>query len=137
MDGRDTHVDLRRIGLAAGGSVLASVAWYTAWGDRLAELDEAYADGGPPAAWVLPVELARSGAVATAVALLSGSTGARDRGSAARLGLGLWGAFPVVLLTGSVVHEKVPWQLAAIHAGDWLVKLLLISVTVGRGPRRR
>ena len=137
MDGRGTHVDLRRIGLAAGGSVLASAAWYTAWGDRLAELDEAYADGGAAAAWVLPVELARSGAVATAVALLSESTGARNPGSAARLGLGLWGAFPIVLLTGSVVHEKVPWQQAAIHAGDWLVKLLLISVTVGRGPRRR
>jgi hypothetical protein len=137
MHARGTHVDLRRVGLAAGASVLASVAWYTAWGDRLAQLDEAYADGGPPPPWVLPVELARSGAVATAVALLSGATGARDRGSAARLGLGLWGAFPVVLLSGSVVHEKVPWQLAAIHAGDWLVKLLLISVTVGRGPRRR
>ena len=117
--------------------MLTSVAWYTAWGDRLAELDEAYADGGPPAAWVLPVELARSAAVATAVAVLSGSTGSRNPGSAARLGLGLWGAFPVVLLTGSVVHEKVPWQQAAIHAGDWLVKLLLISVTVGRGPLRR
>ena len=137
MDARGTHVDLRRIGLAAGGSVLASAAWYTAWGNRLAELDEAYADGGPPAPWVLPVEFARSAAVATAVALLAGSTGSRGPGGAARLGLGLWGAFPVVLLTGSVVHERVPWQQAAIHAGDWLVKLLLISVTVGRGPRRR
>ncbi len=137
MDGRDAHVELRRIGLAAGGCVLASAAWYTAWGNRLAELDEAYAGGGPPAAWVLPVELARSGAVATAVALLCRSTGSQGPGSAVRLGLGLWGAFPVVLLSGSVVHEKVPWQQAAIHAGDWLVKLLLISVTVGRGPRRR
>ncbi|MGR6966035.1 DUF1761 domain-containing protein [Geodermatophilus sp. URMC 61] len=108
MDGRDTHVDLRRIGLAAGGSVLASAAWYTAWGTRLAELDEAYAGGGPPAAWVLPVELARSAAVATAVAVLSESTGSRDPGSTARLGLGLWAAFPVVLLTGSVVHERCP-----------------------------
>lgn len=137
MDGRDTHVELRRIGLATGGSVLASAAWYTAWGNRLAELDDAYADGGPPAAWVLPVELVRSGAVATAVALLSGSTGSRGPGGAARLALGLWGAFPVVLLSGSVVHERVPWQQAAIHAGDWLVKLLLISVMVGREPRRR
>jgi hypothetical protein len=48
------------------------------------------------------------------------------------LGAGLWAAFPVVLLSGSVFHEKVPWQLAAIHAGDWLVKLLLVSAVVGR-----
>jgi hypothetical protein len=47
------------------------------------------------------------------------------------------GACPVVLLTGSVVHGKVPWQQAAIHAGDWLVELLLVSVTVGRRPVRR
>ena len=38
---------------------------------------------------------------------------------------------PVILLLGSVVHEKVPWRLAALHAGDWLVKLLLIAVIVG------
>jgi hypothetical protein len=50
----------------------------------------------------------------------------------ARLGLGLWAAFPVVLLTGSVVHEKVPWQVAAIHGGDWLIKMLLMSALAGR-----
>ena len=37
-----------------------------------------------------------------------------------------------VLLTGSVVHEKVPWRLAAIHGGDWLLKLLLVSAVVAR-----
>jgi len=43
----------------------------------------------------------------------------------------LWLAFPVILLLGSVVHENVPWQLAALHAGDWLVKLLVVSLIVG------
>ena len=42
-----------------------------------------------------------------------------------------WVGFPVILLLGSVVHEKVPWRLAVLHAGDWLVKLLLIAVIVG------
>ena len=70
--------------------------------------------------------------MATAVAVLADRTRARGPIDAARLGLGLWGAFPVVLLTGSVVHEQVPWQQATIHAGDWLVKLLLISALVGR-----
>jgi hypothetical protein len=55
---------------------------------------------------------------------------------AVRLGLALWVAFPGVLLTGSVVHEKVPWRLAAIHAGDWLVKLLLVSLATGARRRR-
>jgi hypothetical protein len=126
-----------RIGLAAVASVAASAGWYTAWGDRLAKLDEAYALEGPPPAWVMPVELARSAVVSTAVGALADSTGQRSPGDAIRLGLRLWGAFPAVLLTGSVVHEKVPWQQAAIDAGDWLIKLVLVSLVVGRGRSRR
>jgi hypothetical protein len=44
------------------------------------------------------------------------------------LGLVLWIGFPLVLLSGSVFHENVPSRLAALHAGDWLVKLLIIAV---------
>jgi len=33
-----------------------------------------------------------------------------------------------------VVHENAPWKLAAIHAGDWLVKLLLVAVIVTAWP---
>src|SRR5215213_1304979 len=127
--------DLRRVGLAAAASVGTSAAWYTAWRRRLAQLDEAYAGDARPPVWLLPVELARSTAVATAVAVLSARTGGAGAGSAVRLGAGLWGAFPVVLLTGSVVHEKVPWQQAAIHGGDWLIKLLLIAAIVTDGRR--
>ena len=36
-----------------------------------------------------------------------------------------------MILLGSVVHEDVPLMLAAIHAGDWLVKLLLMTVILG------
>ena len=46
------------------------------------------------------------------------------------LGLGLWVALAVILPISSVVHENVSWRLAALHAGDWLVKLLLIAVSV-------
>jgi hypothetical protein len=33
------------------------------------------------------------------------------------------------------VHEKVPWKLAAIHGGDWFLKLALISAVVARRGR--
>jgi len=46
------------------------------------------------------------------------------------LGLALWIGFPFVLWTGAMLHENTPLELAAIHAGDWLVKLLLIGVIV-------
>lgn len=132
--------DVRRAGLAACSAVAASAAWYTAFGSRLARYDEAYAEHSGSPAWLLPVELARSSAVAVAMAVLVDRTQTHGPVAAARLGLGLWAAFPLVLLVGSVVHEKVPWQQAAIHAGDWLVKLLLVSTLVGRrraAARRR
>ncbi len=125
--------DLRAVALATGAAVAASTTYYALLGRRLADLHEAYAqDTGTPA-WLLPVEVARSATVATAVAVLAHRTGTRGPAAAARLAVGLWAAFPAVLLTGSVVHEKVPWQLAAVHAGDWLAKLLLVTgVVAGR-----
>ncbi len=127
--------ELRAVALATGAAVVASTTWYALLGDRLARYDEAYAgDDGPPV-WLLPVEVARSATVATAVAVLARRTGTRGRVASARLAVGLWAAFPAVLLTGSVVHEKVPWQLAAVHGGDWLAKLVLIAgVVAGRRP---
>ncbi len=46
------------------------------------------------------------------------------------LGLSMWIGFPVVLLAGSVLWEKVPPKLATIHAGDWLLKLLAVTIIV-------
>jgi hypothetical protein len=51
-----------------------------------------------------------------------------------RLGALVW-VFPARILLGSVVHENVSLMLAAIHAGDWLVKLLLMSVILGVWPK--
>ena len=130
-----TVEDLPAIALATAAAVAASGGWYTAFGRRLAQLDDAYAEDTAAGGWVVPVELARSGTVAVTVSALAARTGVTRPREALRLGLALWLAFPAVLLTGSVVHEKVPWRLAAIHAGDWLVKLLLVSLVVG--ARRR
>ena len=96
-----TAANVRAVGVCAAAAVAASTAWYTAFGRQLARYDETYAQGSPQPAWIMPVELARSAAVATAVAVLADRTRARG-------------------------------PIAAIHAGDWLVKLLLISALVGR-----
>ena len=42
----------------------------------------------------------------------------------------LWIGFPLVLWVGAVIHENTPVKLAAIHGGDWLLKLLLIGTIV-------
>lgn len=41
-----------------------------------------------------------------------------------------WGAFPATLMIGSVVHDGVPVALAAIHAGDWLIKLVVVATVL-------
>ena len=46
------------------------------------------------------------------------------------LGVALWIAFPFVLWTGAMIWENTSPKLAAIHAGDWLVKLLVIGIIV-------
>lgn len=76
------------------------------------------------------VELLRSGLVAALVAGLM--TAATFSGVAAGvlLGLSLW-VLPLVLLAGSVFHEGTAVRTAAVHAGDWLLKLVAIGVIVG------
>ena len=47
------------------------------------------------------------------------------------LALDLWVGLPVVLLIAAVTWEKTPTVTAVMHAGDWLLKLLLIGAIVG------
>ena len=110
---------------------VVSAVYYVALGGPLSQLSDAYADTGRrPAVSTIVVELLRNLVVATVVAAIARLIGITDVSGALLLGLALWIGFPVVILAGSVVHERVPPALAAIHTGDWLLKLLSISVIV-------
>src|SRR5216683_6839493 len=65
--------------------------------------------------------------VARLIALLGGS----DWKGAVRLALWLWFGFSGVMWVGAIMWERTPWQVAAIHSGDWLLKIILIAVIVG------
>jgi hypothetical protein len=108
-----------------------SSAWYGLLGNQLARLNDAYADSESIPAWMALVELARSLVVAAVLAGLADELGVEGWTSAATLGLFVWIGFPAIILSGSVLHENVPWMLAAIHAGDWLFKLVVIAIIVG------
>jgi Protein of unknown function (DUF1761) len=119
------------IGAAAVVVLVVSTVYYILFTGKLRQLSPAYEDaGGPPEPWRVAVELLRSAVVATVIAGLVSLLGALDVGAAVQLSLALWIGFPLVLLTGSVLWEKVPPMLATIHAGDWLLKLLIICVIV-------
>jgi hypothetical protein len=118
---------------AAVAGFVASLVWYTVFGSAAIELrgiDPATAaDMGTPA-WTMLFVIAQSLVVAFMLAYFVVQLGVVDWKGAVRLGALVW-VFPAMILLGSVVHENVPLMLAAIHAGDWLVKLLLMTVILG------
>ena len=128
----DMEINYLAIGVAVVVAFVASTAWYTVFG---AERDRLLGTEGDtserPPVWMMLVELVRSFVVAYVLAVLFGLAGVVGFFGAVGLGLLMWVGFPVVLLVGSVIWDRVPFKLAAIHAGDWLVKLLLMAIIVG------
>ena len=90
----------------------------------------AIADMRPPA-WELVGEFAKNLVVAFVIAYFVVRLGVGDWKSALQLGLWIWVGFQAMLLMGAVLHEHMPWTLYAIHAGDALVKTLLMTVILG------
>lgn len=127
------NVDQRLVLAVLVVAILAFIisgAYYAALGTRLARLSPAYAENGAPPAATIVVELARNLVVAGVIAGLVTGLGVDSLAESLLLALALWVAFPVVLLAGSVFHEHVPLELAAIHSGDWLLKLVVMSGVV-------
>jgi hypothetical protein len=120
--------------VAAVAVLMLSTVYYIAFTKQLAQLSPAYAEAAAsnarPPAWQLAVELIRNLVVAFVVAKLAQLLEVTDWTGAVQLGVSLWIGFPVVLWVGAMMWEKVPSKLAAIHAGDWLLKILVIAVIV-------
>jgi hypothetical protein len=83
------------------------------------------------------VELLRTLVVAYVFAHVVSLIGISDWKRGLRFGSWVWIGFPCMLLLGSVAHENVPLPLAAIHAGDWLVKVVIMTLipSLWRGSR--
>lgn len=123
-------VNLIAVLVASIAAFVSAATYYALLGEQLAEVSEAAAAGEPLPPWKLAVELLRCVIVAAVVAGLASQGGIDEWTGGLLLGLTLWIGFPFVLWTGALIHENTPWKLAVIHAGDWLVKLLLVAVIV-------
>jgi len=85
--------------------------------------------------WVVPaVELPRNLVLSAVVGGLAAAATVESLGASLLLGLALWVGFPLVLWAGAVAHEGTPVRDAALHAGDWLVKLVAVSALVAAWP---
>ena len=83
-----------------------------------------------PRPWQVLTELVRSALVAGLVAGLMTVAGWSGAGAGVLLGLSLT-IIPIVLLSGSVIWDHVPIRIAALHTGDWLIKLPVIGLIIG------
>jgi hypothetical protein len=80
----------------------------------------------------MALEIVRNIILAYILAYVVARLGIATWPAAIKFALVLWVGFPVLLLSGSVMWENVPWKLAAIHGGDWLSKLLAVVVILSR-----
>jgi hypothetical protein len=122
------------------GTVVAFVigfAYYAVLGDRLVAARVGTAGAAAdtrPSPSVLGVEVVRCLVLAAVVVGLAAAADVDTWWGGLLLGLVLWVGFPLVLLSGAVVHERTPVRLAALHGGDWLVKLLALGLIAGLWP---
>lgn len=126
------EVNLVVVLVATALTFVIGAVYYVVLGARLAAARGPAAGADPamsPATFA--VEILRCLVLAAAVAILAALAGIDTWAGGVALGLLLWIGFPAVLWTGAIVHERTAWRLAAIHAGDWLVKLLAVGVLVG------
>jgi hypothetical protein len=120
------------IAVAAVAAFIISSVYYTvATPLERRAVGAAALDRGRPQPWKILTELLRTAIVASAFAWIAHHGGDLDIRHGLVLALIMWAGFPLVLLTGSVIWEKVHPATAAMHAGDWLIKLLLIAVILG------
>ncbi len=82
------------------------------------------------------VELARTVAIAYVLALVLARSGATELGDALRTTVLLWFGFSALMWMGAIMWEHTPWQVAAIHSGDWLAKTLLLTFVQSVWHRR-
>ena len=118
--------------VAALAAFVVSAAWYIVWGPELAKVSAAFAQGMQKRQpWKMLVVIVQSFIVALVLAYFLGLIGNVDWLGAVMVGVLLWIGLAAMQWVGSILWEKVPVKMAAIHAGDWLVKLVLIAVIVG------
>ncbi len=74
------------------------------------------------------VEFVRTVVITLVIARIMTLLGSGALKSALELALWLWFGFSAMMWAGAIMWENTPWQIAAIHSGDWLVRTVLISM---------
>ncbi len=124
------RISIVAIVVAAGAAFVASTIWYIVFGKALRQLSPSFADMKKAPLWKKVAVVVQSLVIALVVASLTALLNITSWTNAVSLAVWLWIGFSAMQWAGSILWENVPLKLAAIHAGDWLVKLIVIAIIV-------
>jgi hypothetical protein len=119
--------------VAALAAFLASSIWYIVFGKELAKVSKAFAGlrAQKRQPWKMLIVIVQSLVISFVVAYVIGLRENVSWLGAVGIGLLLWLGLSAMQWVGSMLWEQVSLKMAIIHAGDWLVKLIVISTIVG------
>ena len=135
MNKNALRINYLAVVVAAVAAFVASSAWYSpllfgkAWMELRGMNPGAMADMKISAGEMIG-EFVKTLIVGYVLARFVVLLGVVDWKRAVLLGIWMWVGFYATLM-GSVIHENYPWKLYAIHAGDGLVRTLLMTVILG------
>jgi hypothetical protein len=124
------HINYLAVLVAAVAAFVGSSVYYLIFGRALAALLPAGSvavDMRKVPAWKKGAEFLRGLVVAFVVAIFVAHFGVVDWKGALGLAVLVWFGFPFMILTGAVLWDNRPLKFAAIHSGDWLMKLVLMA----------
>lgn len=131
------RVNIAAIVVAAVTAFAFSLVWYSPLLFADVWIDAKGAEATAMPMWKFLVAPLRELISAWLLAWLIGRLGIADWKGAAFLALVLWLAFYVVQLAGAVIFDGMPPALGAVHAGDWLGKMLIMSLILSFWPARQ
>jgi uncharacterized protein DUF1761 len=111
-------------------SIVMAAVYYSQLMKQLATVTHTAVPGKRPELWQMLVDVPRNLLFVLVVAGLASEIGADGWLDGLMLGLALWIGFPVVIWMGTHIHERRPLKYAAIHMGDWLLRLPVIAIIV-------
>ncbi len=129
------HVNFVAVLVAGLAAFVLGWLWYSPllfvkpW-MRARGIDPASMAGGKMPMGKMLAELIRCLLLAFFMAHIVGEYYPKTWMSAAHFGIFLWVTFPVMIFWGMSLWENQPWKAAVIDAGDWLVKLVAISLII-------
>jgi len=137
VEGARTRVIYRAVLATTAAAFAASLLWYSPLLFGRIWTATSGASVGSTPAWTFLVAPLRELAVALVLAHLIARLRLFNLKGAIGFALALWTAFFAVQMTGAILWDHRPIMLTAVHAGDWLMKMLIMSIMLSAWHGKR